>query len=84
MEGVVHYTIEYCSATKKNEVMPCAATRMDLEVITPSEVREKQVSYDTTSMWNGKHGTNELVYETKTASQTQSIDMWWPGGGGVV
>ena len=27
------YTMEYYSATKKNETMPIAATRMDLEII---------------------------------------------------
>ena len=32
------YTIEYYSAIKKNEIMPFAATWMDLEIITLSEV----------------------------------------------
>ena len=27
------YTVEYYSAIKKNEVMPCAATWMDLEIL---------------------------------------------------
>ena len=42
------YTTEYYSAIKKNEIMPFAATWMDLEIITLSEVRERQVSYDLT------------------------------------
>ena len=33
------YTMEYYSAIKKNEIMPFAATWMDLEVIILSEVR---------------------------------------------
>ena len=32
------YTREYYSVIKKNEIMPSAATRMDLEVIILSEV----------------------------------------------
>ena len=32
------YTVEYYSAIKKNEIMPFAATSMDLEIVTLSEV----------------------------------------------
>ena len=39
------YTMEYYSAIKKNEIMPFAATRMDLEIFIPSEVRQRQISY---------------------------------------
>ena len=48
------YTIECYSAIKKNEIMPFAATWMDLEIIILSEVNqaERQVSYDITYMWN--------------------------------
>ena len=35
------HTMEYYLAMKKNEIMPFAATWMDLEVITLSEVRQK-------------------------------------------
>ena len=34
--------MEYYSAIKKNEIMPFAATWMDLEIITPSEVSQKE------------------------------------------
>ena len=34
-------TMEYSSVIKKNEIMSSAATRMDLEIIILSEVREK-------------------------------------------
>ena len=36
------YTMEYYSAVKKNEIMPFAATRMQLEIITLSEVSQKE------------------------------------------
>ena len=35
------HTMEYYLAMKKNEIMPFAATWMDLEVITLSEVSQK-------------------------------------------
>ena len=36
------YTTEYYSAIKKNEIMPSAATWMDLEIIILSEVSQKE------------------------------------------
>ena len=51
------YTMEYHSTIKKNEIMPFAATWMDLDIIIASEVksgRERQISYDITCMWNLK------------------------------
>ena len=36
------YTREYYSAIKKNEIMPFAATWMDLEIIIVSEVTQKE------------------------------------------
>ena len=34
------YTVEYYSAIKENEMMPFAATRMDLEIIILGEARK--------------------------------------------
>ena len=48
------YTMEYYSAIKKNEIMPFAATWMDLEIIILSEVSQRQISYDIIYMWNLK------------------------------
>ena len=35
------YTMEYHSAIKRDEIIPCAATWMDLETVRLSEVRER-------------------------------------------
>ena len=36
------YTMEYYSAIKKNEIMPFAATQMNLEMIILNEVSQKE------------------------------------------
>ena len=36
------YTTEYYSAIKKNEIMPFAATQIQLEILTLSEVGQKE------------------------------------------
>ena len=36
------YTMEYYSAIKKNEIMPSAATWMDIEIIMLSEVSQTE------------------------------------------
>ena len=38
------YTMEYYSATKKNEIMPFAATWMDPEIIILSQVSRKKTN----------------------------------------
>ena len=38
------YTMEYYSAIKKNEIMPFAATRMDLEMIRLSEISQTKTN----------------------------------------
>ena len=42
--------MKYYSAIKKNEILPFAATWMELEGIMLSEIRERQISYDFTHM----------------------------------
>ena len=39
------YTMEYYPAIKKNEIMPFAATQMDLEIIILREVSQRQIPY---------------------------------------
>ena len=49
------------SAIKKNEIMPSAATRMQLEIIILSKKKkERQIPYNITHIWNLKYDTNEL------------------------
>ena len=50
------YTTGYYSAIKKNEIMPLAATWMDLEIVILSEVcqTENDKYHDITYMWNLK------------------------------
>ena len=52
------HTMEYYTAIKKNEIMPFAATWMDLEIIILSEVSQKK----TNTVWY--HYTWKLKYDT--------------------
>ena len=67
------YTVEYYSAIKKNEIMPFAATWMDLEIVILNEViqTEKEKYHMTFLMWSLKRNdTNERTYKTERDSQT--------------
>ena len=52
--------MEYSSATKKNDILPFAATWMDLEGIMLSEISqtEKDKYCMISHMWNLKYTTN--------------------------
>ena len=60
------YTMEYYSAIKNNEIMPFAATWMQLEIIILSEVsqKEKDKYHMMSHIWNLKYDPNEPIYET--------------------
>ena len=56
------HTMEYYSATKKNEILPFATTWMELEGIMLSEIGQsetRQISYDFTHMRILKDKTDE-------------------------
>ena len=65
--------MDYYSAIKKNEMMPFAATWMQLEIIILSEVSqtEKDKYHMISHMWNLiKNDTNKLIYKIEIDSQT--------------
>ena len=59
------YTMEYCSAIKKQNNDICS-NMMLLDIIILSEVSQKEKDkYYITYMQKLKHGTNECTYKTK-------------------
>ena len=50
------YTMQHYSGIKNNEIMPFAATWMELEIIILIEVKQRQISYNIYNiyMWNLK------------------------------
>ena len=77
------HTMEYYSAIKKNEIMSCAATWMELGLLILSEGSQKETDkYAITYIWNLKYGTNEPSYRTETNSWTERTELWLPRGKG--
>ena len=73
------YTMEYYSAIKTNEMIPVAATWMELEIIMLGEVSQTEKDkHDMRSyMWNlKKKDTNELICKTETDSQILKTNLW--------
>ena len=54
------------------------ATWRDLEIIIQSEVRQRQIPYDITFMWDLKNNTNELIYKTEINLQTEKTNLCSP------
>ena len=53
-EDVVYIYYGILLSHKKNEIMPFAATWMDLEIIILSEVNQSEKDHDVAYMWNLK------------------------------
>ena len=51
---------------KRNEILSFAATRMNLENVTFSELGQRQTLYDITCVESKKSNTNESVYKLET------------------
>ena len=68
----IYYTMEYYLVIKKNEIMPFAATGMDLEIIILSEVHQTKANIIWYHLYveSKKNYINELIYKTEIDSQT--------------
>ena len=82
-EWVKKMSLVYSGAllSHKNEIMPFAPSRMDLQNIILSEIgqnEKRQIPYDVTYLQNPNYDTNELIYETD--SQPQRTNLWLPKG----
>ena len=67
MEEVVYIHNGILLSHKKNDIMPFAATWMELENLILSEMSQKdKIPYDITYMWDLKYGTDEPIYRTET------------------
>ena len=62
--------MEYYSVIK-NEIIPFAMTRMDLEIVISSKVSQRKTNIMTLFICGikKKNGTNELIYKTEIESQ---------------
>ena len=69
------HTVEYSSATRKND-MPFTGIETDLETVTPREVSEKEKANvntcDIPYMQNVKYDTNELICGTDGLTETEN------------
>ena len=77
------YILAYYSVIRKNEIMPCAATWIDLEIVILSEVSqtEKQKHHKSLCMQNFKsNDIKEFIYKTETDSWTWKMSLWLPRG----
>ena len=57
--------MEYYTTTKNNEIMPFAATWMDLEISRSKSDRERKI-YDITYMWNPKKHNNSMKVKSES------------------
>ena len=69
---------------KKNEILPSAATRTDLGMITRSDTSQKEKDkHRTILLICGSYTiTNKLIYKTETDPQTKKANLWLPKGKG--
>ena len=76
------YTMEYYSAIKKNDIMPFAATWMELENLILSEMSQKDKYHDITYNWNLISSTNEHLLRKENHGLGEKTCGCLMGGGG--
>ena len=62
---------------KNHEIMSFAATWVDLEIIIPSEISQRQVSYEITNIWK-LIKMIQRTYEPETQSKILKPNLWLP------
>lgn len=77
------YTMVHCSVIKKNGIMPSAAPRVGLRIITLESrgaraTTKEEKDTHITHVWSLKHDTSELIY--KTEPDSQRTGLWLPRG----
>ena len=72
--------MEYYSAIKKNEIIPSAATWLDLDIIIPSEVSQKEKDkYHMISLTCGIYNMTQMNLSMRQ-TQRHRGQMWLPKG----
>ena len=82
-EDVVYYVMEsYSKSFLKNGIIPFAATWMNLEIVIPSEVRQRRRNVvDIPYMWTLKgNDTNELTKQKQTHRLSEGTCFCRGGG----
>ena len=81
-EGVVYVYNRYYSDIKKNEIMPFAATWMDLEIMLLSEVSQKEKDkYHIISLICGIENRTQKQKTHRKRNQTCGYQRWRVGEG---
>ena len=80
----IHYTKEYYSTIKKNDIMLFEAKCMDLEIIILIEISQTDKYHMVSLICGIKNCTNGLIYKIERDSQTSKVNLWltkWKFGG---
>ena len=76
MKQMMEYLFEWNISHKNNEVMPFAATWMDLQIVILSEVSERETSYDITYMWDLEKGYRGSHCGSGVYKPDECLRMW--------